>query len=106
MGIALDVLLDLDAKKVGICDIHMTTGKKEHKAFAQAQDYLKATKQEHMRCVEGDLSGKKQSHVHLWLKTGEGDGVISAIRVQKTPMANPNSALTKVPFDYQVCTAV
>lgn len=31
--------------KVGICGIHITVGKKEEKAFMEAQDYLKATKQ-------------------------------------------------------------
>lgn len=31
--------------QVGICEIHITVGKKEEKAFKEAQDYLKATKQ-------------------------------------------------------------
>lgn len=48
-----------------------------------------------MTCVEGDLSGKKQLNVHLWLKTGEGDGVISGMRIQKAPVNHANSAVAK-----------
>eukprot|EP00903_Cladosiphon_okamuranus_P006370 g6237.t1 len=83
-------------RQEGICEIHITVGKKEQKAFKQAQDYLKATKQEYMTCVEGDLSGKKQLNVHIWLKTGQGDGVISGVRIQKAPMNHANSAIAKV----------
>lgn len=31
--------------KVGICDMHITVGSKEQKAFSEAQNYLKATQQ-------------------------------------------------------------
>eukprot|EP00752_Nemacystus_decipiens_P014289 g12709.t1 len=82
--------------QVGICDINITVGKKEEKAFKEAQDYLKATKQEYMSCVEGDLSGKKQLNVRLWLKTGQGDGVISGVRIQKAPTNHANSAVAKM----------
>lgn len=52
--------------------------------------------QEYMTCVEGDLSGKKQLNVHIWLKTGQGDGVITSVRIQKAPMNHANSAVAKV----------
>lgn len=53
--------------------------------------------QDHMTCVEGDLSGKKLLNVHMWVKMGQGDGVVTGIRVQKAPTNRANSALAKVP---------
>lgn len=49
-----------------------------------------------MTCLEGDLSGKKQLNVHVWLKMGEGDGVVTGVRIQKAPMNHANSAVAKV----------
>lgn len=49
-----------------------------------------------MRCVEGDLSGKKEEIVRLWLKTGQGDGVITAVEIRKAPQDHANVAVKKV----------
>ena len=49
-----------------------------------------------MRCVEGDLSGKQQLQVRLWLKMGQGDGVVIDVRVQKAPFKHANPAVAKV----------
>lgn len=49
-----------------------------------------------MRCVEGDLSGKKELHVHLWVKKGQGDGVITDVSIQKAPLNHASSAISKV----------
>lgn len=49
-----------------------------------------------MRCVEGDLSGKKQLQVRLWLKMGQGDGVVTDVRIQKAPPNHTNPAVAKV----------
>eukprot|EP00904_Undaria_pinnatifida_P007646 jgi/Undpi1/4010/HiC_scaffold_16.g07378.m1 len=48
-----------------------------------------------MRCVEGDLSGKKQLQVRLWLKMGQGDGVVTDVRIQKAPPNHTNPAVAK-----------
>lgn len=39
---------------MGICEIHITMGKKEDKAFKEAQDYLKATKQVSGAYIKGE----------------------------------------------------
>lgn len=50
-----------------------------------------------MRCMEGDLSGKRNESVHLWLKMGQGDGVITDIAIQKAPNDHGNPVVAKVP---------
>lgn len=52
--------------------------------------------QEYMSCVEGDLSGKKQVEVFLWLKMGQGDGVATSVVIQKAPLNHINPTVAKV----------
>lgn len=49
-----------------------------------------------MTAVEGDLSGKKQLNVRLWLKMGQGDGVVTDVKIHKAPPNHANSAVAKV----------
>lgn len=49
-----------------------------------------------MTCVEGDLSGRKALHVHLWLKMGQGDGVVTDVSITRAPPEHENSAAQKV----------
>ncbi|CAM9373052.1 unnamed protein product [Pylaiella littoralis] len=98
---------------VGICEIRITVGTKEKKSYMEAQDYLKATNQAssfrflscfpklfhrkgYMTFVEGDLSGKKQLHVHVWVKKGQGDGVMTSVRVQRAPLNHANPSVAKM----------
>ncbi|CAN0017553.1 unnamed protein product [Ascophyllum nodosum] len=71
---------------VGICDIQITVGIKEREAFSREQQYLKATREGYMTRVNGDLSGKNSLHVHLWVRMGRGDGVVTAIALQRAPL--------------------
>lgn len=52
--------------------------------------------QEFMRCVKGDLSGKKQENVHLWVKMGQGEGVMIDMKIKKAPPNHANTTVKKV----------
>ena len=49
-----------------------------------------------MTRVKGDLSGKNSLHLHLWVRMGRGDGVVTAIALQRAPLNCGIRSLAKV----------
>ncbi len=56
-------------QQVGICDIHITVGRKEEKAFKEAQDYLKATKEASKQREGGRGGGGMEGRLSLLQNT-------------------------------------
>lgn len=51
---------------------------------------------DYMTRMDGDLSGKKDLGVYLWLRKGQGYGVVTDVRIQRAPTDHANPMVAKV----------
>ena len=66
----------------GILSMHLTLGLAELDAFQQDQDFKKNARELFYKLIPGDLSGRSELKMHLWVKNGTGNECICNLEVK------------------------